>query len=336
MVDGPVDITLHQNDGRKPAWPARPALEIALCVVGSALSTFTAPIGVLLMVAGLLLLRRPQEGKKTWMGVVGCLVPLLAYSVFDFVNYGSLSVMPVALALAMAFVLPGRIGITSACLCAVGAGALSLAMDAAVLAAYGWTILEYVEETFDALAEELSSVSVSGVSVTAIVDQSISLMRSIWPLSYLIQGAMSMLLGLVVFVIVRRYSARSLYEAFVRYDMPIWGMVLIVVTVVCWAASSCDFAYADTFLSGALCLFICLRVLYFLQGIAVAMSLMDKRGFGPFARIMIIVLLLMLEANFYVVCVFGAIDAWANFRKLERKDERREVPQIESGEDANR
>ena len=62
----------------------------------------------------------------------------------------------------------------------------------------------------------------------------------------------------------------------------------------------------------------CLRVLYFLQGLAVAMYLMDARRWGPVSRVLVLAVLLMAELGLYAVSVFGVIDVWANFRGLPR------------------
>ena len=273
------------------------------------------------MVAGVFLLRRPEE-RKTWWGVTACLVPLAALCLVDWVNLGSLALPSVICALAMGLFLPGHVGITSVCACVVGLTALVLGTDAAVLASFDVSLLDYVSQTFDQMGQIVqdSGSAGAGISVSAAMQQSIDFMRRIWPLVYMGQAALSVLAGLVGLTVARRSPTVRLYEAFTRFDMPIWGMVLIAVCAVCWAASVLGVPGASTFGSVALCLFICLRVLYFLQGMAVAMSLMDKRGFGPVVRILVIMLLLMLEGSFYVVCVLGAVDAWANFRKLPRHE----------------
>lgn len=321
MDGSSVDTTLARNDGRKADWPARPVLEVILCVVGSLLSAFFAPVGVGLMAAGVCLLRRPEEG-KTWWGVVACLVPLVILCLVDWVNLGSLALPSVICALAMGLLLPGRIGITSVCACVLGLSALVLGTDAAVLASFGMSLPDYVSQTFDQMGQLAQSASSAGAGITfsAAMQQSIDYMRRIWPLIYVGQAALSVLAGLAGLAIARRMPVARLYEAFTRFDMPVWGMVLIAACVVCWAVSVLGVPGASTFVSVALCLFICLRVLYFLQGMAVAMSLMDKRGFGPLVRILVIMMLLMLEGSFYVVCVLGAVDAWANFRKLPRNE----------------
>lgn len=321
MDERGADTTLARSAERPAAWPAHPVAELALCVVGSLLSAFFAPVGTGLMAAGAYLLRRAEEG-KAWWGVAGCLVPLAVLCLVDWVNLGSLALPPVICALALGLLLPGRTGITSVCLCVVGVTALTLGIDAALLASMGSDLLSYVSQTFDQMEQIYQSAGTVGVGITvsAAMQQSIDLMRRIWPLVYLGQGAASVLVGLIGVAIARRIPFARLYEAYTRFDVPVWGMVLIAVCVVCWAVSGLGVSAASTFGDVALCLFICLRVLYFLQGMAVAMSLMDGRGFGQFARILVIVALLLLEASFYAVCVLGAIDAWANFRKLPRHE----------------
>ncbi|MGN1200060.1 MAG: DUF2232 domain-containing protein, partial [Thermoguttaceae bacterium] len=87
----------------------------------------------------------------------------------------------------------------------------------------------------------------------------------------------------------------------------------------CLACQAFGAPKADVFEAVGLNLLLCLRVLFFLQGMAVAMRLMDQRRWGSFSRVLAIAALLMAELGLYAVCVFGVIDVWANFRHLERR-----------------
>ena len=333
MSEDSTDIELLRGEGRKPAWPARPALEVALCVIGSLLSAFIGPLGTALMVVGVYLLGRPEEN-KAWLGALGCVIPCAILSIVSWVNLGSLALPPVICAVVMGLFLPGHIGISTVCACIVGTCAMTMGIDAALLAAWGSNLLDYVMSVFDEMGQQMSLVAgqSGGVVLSAAMEQSIELMRTIWPLIYLGQAAVTVIAGLVALAIARRESPRCLYEAFVRYDMPLWGMVLIVACAACWAAAQYLPSWSAALMSAATCLFMCLRVLYFLQGLAVAMSLMDAHGFGPVARILIIVLLLMLESALYVVCVIGAVDVFANFRRLPRHTKVVQATAIGDGE----
>ena len=115
----------------KPQRPARPALEFALCVIGSLGSIVFPGLCTALMVFGAWLLARKEEG-RTVLAVAGCLGPGIALS-FATWDYASL-VLPCALAaLAIALLLPGRVSITSVVVLVAALTALLIGADASVV-----------------------------------------------------------------------------------------------------------------------------------------------------------------------------------------------------------
>ena len=112
----------------KPQRPARPALEFALCVIGSLGSIVFPGLCTALMVFGAWLLARKEEG-RTALAVAGCLGPGIALS-FATWDYASL-VLPCAFtALAIALLLPGRVSITSVVVLVAALTALLIGADA--------------------------------------------------------------------------------------------------------------------------------------------------------------------------------------------------------------
>ncbi len=329
-----IEPVARPGSGSKPPRPARPWIELLLCVVGSLGSMFFSTLGIAVMVAGSWLLARKEEGRALW-AVAGCLVPGIVLSFVSWMWCGSL-ILPCALgSLAIALVLPGRIGITSVCLTIVGLSAAFVASDVSIILMQGGDLPTYISELLAELRDTLVGSLGGGsanVAVTAAVDQTLELFGKVWPLLYVSRAAVAVVVGLFALMIARRDAYRRVYEAFLRYDMPLWGMVLIVACAACWAAAQYLPSWSAALMSAATCLFMCLRVLYFLQGLAVAMSLMDAHGFGPVARILIIVLLLMLESALYVVCVIGAVDVFANFRRLPRHTKVVQATAIDDGE----
>ena len=290
-----------------------------MCVLGS-LCSFTLPsFGMAAMVFGAWLLARKQEG-RLWWAVAGCVVPGIILSFVSWVNYGSLVAPCIVGALAIALLLPGRISITSVCLTIAGVAALMVLGDASVIMMLGSDFAAYVAALLDEMREIVvaSLGGTSQVAVSAAVEQTVELFGKVWPLIYVSRAAVAVLVGLVGLMLARRDTYQKVYAAFTRYDMPLWGIVALIVAVVCLAGNAAGFADATVLEAVGLNILFCLRVLYFLQGLAVAMYLMDEHRWGPVSRVLVLTGLLMAELGLYAVSVFGVIDVWANFRRLPR------------------
>lgn len=272
------------------------------------------------MVVGLWRLRSQGRRGYAW-GTAACLVPLVALCALAWESQGSYALSAVACALVIAFALAGRLSVTSVCLCILGCAALMAGIDEAILAMYGSSLPEYVAAVLEQAMEvsvgasSLSSGTLS-VEVSAALSQTKDLLTSVWPLGYVGQAALMVLFGLAALGIARRKPYRSLYEAYLRFRVPLWGVVALVVAAVCYGVVQAGSVDSAVLQSAALCVLFFLRVLFFLQGLAVAMFLMEKHSFGAVGRIASVMLLLLVEFAFYAVSVFGAVDVLADFRRL--------------------
>ncbi|MBM7000094.1 DUF2232 domain-containing protein [bacterium] len=322
MDEVPVGIEPAQHEPQRRAWPARPVAEVVLCVVGSLVAAFLPAVGCALMVAGMWLLGRAEEGKRLW-GVLACLAPFAALCVVSWPNLGSYALPSVICALACALVLPGRVSVTTVCLSVIVTSGCIAAADATVLLAMGSNLMDYVHETIESIGAQTTQLMVgsgSSVVMTAAVEQTMETLEKLWPLMYVGQGAVIALFGLLGLAVARRRPYGSLYASFLRYDVPAWGIVALIGAVVCLLVSRADVAFATTFESVGLCVLAFLRVVYFLQGLAVGMALMEGRHVGQGMRIVAVVLMLLLEASLYALSVFGVLDGLANFRRLPRHE----------------
>ncbi len=305
--------------GRKAPRPARPGFELALCVLGSLCSLTLPALGMAAMVFGAWLLARKDEG-RIWWAVAGCAVPGIILSFVSWVNYGSLVAPFIVGALTIALLLPGRVTITNVCLTIVGVAALMVAGDASVIMMMGSDFATYVAVLLDEMRDVVvaSLGGTSQVAVSAAVDQTIELFGKVWALMYVTRAAVAVLMGLLGLMLARRDTYQKVYAAFTRFDMPLWGVVGLIAGIACLALATAGFSGAAAFEAVGLNILFCLRVLYFLQGLAVAMYLMDARHWGPVSRVLVLAVLLMAELGLYAVSVFGVIDVWANFRGLPR------------------
>jgi len=309
----------EQPAGCKAPRPARPWFELLLCVVGSLGTLWFPSIGTALMVYGAWLLSRKEEG-RTWLALAGCLVPGIALSFVSW-DLGSLVLPCSACALAIALLLPGRVSVSSVCLVIVGTTAAMILADASLVMLWGETFAAYV----DALLAEMRELTVAslggesaGSAVMASVDRTIELFGKIWPLIYAMRAAGVVLVGLLGLVLARRNTYASVYTAFTRFDAPLWAVAALVAGIACLAWDLMGFAGADVAEAVGLNVLFCLRVVFFLQGLAVAMYLMEKHRWSSFPRVLAMAAMLMAELGLCAVCVYGVIDVWANFRGLPR------------------
>ena len=60
------------------------------------------------------------------------------------------------------------------------------------------------------------------------------------------------------------------------------------------------------------------RCYFLLQGTGVLAHLLDRTGMGRITRALIVLVALDLEVSFFVMSIWGLIDVWANFRRLDR------------------
>ena len=314
----PAELSVHDVATDRPV---RPGVETAVCAAGSFLVPIFPGLGTLAMVYGAWLLFRPQEGRGL-QAVVACLVPLVVLCLVSWDALGSLVVPYAPCALVIARVLPGRSTITGFSVVAVSLKKTLLGLDAAYLASVGSDLVSQMEAVI-ASAKELtlatSAVGASSIQTSTVVEEVYDLMRKVWPVVYVMRAAIVVGLGFVGLALARRVSAREVYEAFKRYDVPLWVVAALVIAILCLGLTSAGLVPQTPFESVGLCLFFCVRFLLFAQGIAVALDRADAYGLGTFARVAVVIGLTLAEMGLFAGCALGVVDVWANFRSLPRK-----------------
>lgn len=321
--DSPSTQLVSPGSSRRPA---RPVFEFVLCALASLGSIFSPSLGCALMVFGAWRLAHSGEGRAVW-AALGCLAPgiVLSFATWD---YASL-VLPCSLcALAIALLLSrgvsvGGVVVLVALLCGLLIGA-----DASLLMLQGESFAAYVQELLEELRQVMTASLTTGgssVSVQATVDSTVELLGWIWPLIYAMRAACTVCFGLVGLAVARHDSFQKVHEAFKRCDTPLWVVALFIVSVACLAGWSVLGVLPEAVGVAALNVLICMRVVFFLQGCAVMLSLMDSHGWGFFPRVAVLSLAFLAEVSLSVVCILGLIDVWANFRKLARHDQDRRL-----------
>ena len=318
-----VDIETTEGARKRAPRVSRVVIGAVLCVAGCLVASVMTGLGCALMTAGAWLVCGAKSRGKL-LAALCCLVPLAVLCVVSWENLGSYALPGVACSLVLALALPGRIGVTSVCLCILATAGLVAGTDEVVLLGAGSNLLDYVQSSLASLSDQYSAALSAGVSSTSIMlaaayQNSVDLMRKLWPLMYVSQGAFDVLLGLVGLGIARRIPYERLYASYLRFEVPVWGIIALAVAVAILLGGGLDVPVAPVMESAGMCVLLFLRVLYFLQGLAVSMCLMQRHGVGHLARILVIALLLFVEWSFYAVSVFGAIDFFAHFRGRERE-----------------
>ena len=300
--------------------PIHPWMELILCIAGSFATVYFAGIGTLAMVYGAWRLFRPQEGRGIW-AILGCLAPVLVLCFVSWLDYGTL-VLPCALcALAIAKLLPEHASVTNVCLTVLLMGLALVGADALFAHSMGYNIVSYSQAIIDEVrAQTTASLQGTGTSITAMasIDQVMDIIRMAWPFGYLVQASFIVAFGFLGLALSRRMKYAQAYAAFTACDIPLWAVVLLIIGVVCTVFGSSDsqISYIMSCI-GVNTLLVC-RVLFFIQGLACMLGLMDKHNLGGFSRVAILVLALFAELWFIALSVFGLVDVWANFRKLGR------------------
>lgn len=321
--DSPSAPLVPQGENRRPA---RPVFELVLCAIASLGSIFFPSICCALMVFGAWRLAHGEKDRTVW-ALAGCLVPgiVLSFATWD---YASL-VLPCSLAaLAIALLLPGHVSIGKVLVLITVLTGLLIGADASLLMLQGESFADYVQALLEEMRYYMTAsltTGTSSVSVQATVDSTVELLGKIWPLIYVMKAAGMALVGLAGLVFARRDSLQRVYEAYKRYDIPLWVVAVFIACVACLAGWSVFGVVPEVLGVVALNVFVCMRAVFFLQGFAVMLSLMDSHGWGAIPRVLAFSAALLAEMSLSVVCVLGLVDVWGNFRKSARADQTRRL-----------
>lgn len=312
------------------------ALGFVLCLGGCLVSALMPPVGCALMAAGAwLLVSRVQLGRI--LAALACLVPLVGMCIFSWSELGSYALPATVCALVLSFWLAGRISVTVGVLLVLGTSALTVGCEQAVLVAAGSSVAGYVDSVLDALSARAQTLGETGgaanFSALMAYEQTIQTMKVLWPLMYVAQGALVALLGMAGLALARRLPVFGIQTSFLRFSIPVWGIVVLIATLCTLAASRLDTPVAAGLYSAGMCALVFMRVLYFLQGLAVGTCLMRARRMGALGRVFVLVAMFLLESALYAVSVFGALDTFARFRRgLDLGDQEEDVSQPQAPE----
>lgn len=223
----------------------------------------------------------------------------------------------VGLAMGMAYGL-GRANSGLACLVAVASACALIAGDAAVLALQGTTVTAYMDEVLSVVQSGLSSATSGSLDQTAAAQTVLQALRLLWPSGYTILAFTACACAAVGGRAALRRIPESRVAPFSSFDLPLWVLYLLVGGVVALAVAGALPAYGDVVRMVGANVLLGVRVLLSVQGFAVLAWRLGARGTSPLAGALLVILALVLDAQFFVMAVVGLIDVWANFRHLPR------------------
>lgn len=338
MLDGQQGETEPTESGIAPA--SRRAVHLGrgwLWFVGIALSVAVMARYPMLGVACLAMGLRTQSerfGAKGFLLGLGIAVAvLLLWMVRSGVSSVLFAIPLVGVSAAIAALMwKRRAGVTAVSLVIAAAIALTMSVDAISAARAG---TDLAEATTSMLMEIARLSAGRGVQAELTLASAEPIMELIWPLTYVLSVAFDALvagfgsfLGSVKRPVPRDAAPSTVVPVRVpqisRFDAPLWSVGVIALSVLGMGASFADIPGAQLLRTVSVTLFLSVRIIFMVQGFAVALALVNRWRIGCVGRVAIIVFALWLEVMF-IMSIIGLIDVWANFRKLPREGSRAEA-----------
>jgi uncharacterized protein YybS (DUF2232 family) len=157
------------------------------------------------------------------------------------------------------------------------------------------------------------------------LDASLELLKDVMPFAYFLNALSTALIGYFLARALLRRTVAAAFEAapglelFRLHDYLIFGLIGSWLAVLLLNPES----YSVPYIAG-LNLALCLSSLYLLQAVGIAKFVMGARNIPPFVLPLALTVVVILGAEFImffsiVLLSIGALDFWADFRKLEAK-----------------
>lgn len=128
--------------------------------------------------------------------------------------------------------------------------------------------------------------------------------------------AMIMVLHLICLLVLQRFRGRHYEISGSQFER--WRLPQHLIWILIAAGFSC-FAPLDILQSTGRNLILVLAPVYFLQGMAVVVSLLQRQPYPPFIKGVIYALLVLLNPLPIVVAIVGVFDLWIDFRRPRQK-----------------
>lgn len=198
----------------------------------------------------------------------------------------------------------------------------SLATDALMARLQGTTLIAVVAKESAASVEVLKKIAGNQASADTLraIEESTKLIAAAWPSAYF-QSAMYVgILVIAAAAWAARRSGTSLpVPKLGQLDLSPHVLWPFVGGVLMLASSYGSFSGSHAVYVVGLNLVLCVRTLFFLQGISVAAGMLDRAGVGLGGRILALAALAALDVPTFAVSFTGLLDFWVNIRRLPRE-----------------
>lgn len=297
------------------------ALPVALlwCVAGGLGSSYFSLVAAFLVAYGAVLATSGRPS-RTWLAVLAATgVPMVLSGVFLSSGLMAGSVVECVVGLLVAWLMARRrSGLTPEFILVIITMFVLIAIDAVGLWASGQDMSSYVSSAIDAIATQY--VAQAGLEAQAQVPTIKAVLAVFWPTIYYASALVSVLLAHAG---ARLSAIRASQEKVVAwdvtsFDVPAWAVVAFIAGVAACGVSRVIPTYGNQLLMVGANAILALRPLFALQGLAVLLALLSRKGVGCIGRVLLIFLMIDLEVSFMVASVVGLMDFWANFRHLPR------------------
>lgn len=298
--------------------PKAPQQSFALlwCVLGASLTGIHPIFAAPLMAYGSALLHALD---KRWLALLSVTIPAAMYFGVG-VTQGIHALLLAAISFCVGCIPYRMLTPSRVLLGGVLAAGLFAGADAVYAFSLGSDLVTHFRET---VAAGFSTLLLEGnQSVVTPFGPLEELVVTLLPAIYFYEAIVFILFGMFGASLAPIRLGKPRHRFIASYDTPLWVVVLVIIAVLAIGASLLSIPYASIVAAAGVNILFCSRISFLLQGISIMEWSLSRRPLGCLLRIGMIFLAFWLETTLMVLTIFGLIDVWANFRKLDRSSQR--------------
>lgn len=293
------------------------AIYLVGVAIASALVIWYLAVGVLLLGATTRSVLERMGLRKLPLVLVALLPAPVAYAWLASPDAAVALVPTYLLAVATATLMWGhRAGVSAMCATIAAASCVALAIDAYTVAQSGSDLATVTSSLMFEVTRETAGTGVASELAMGSVE---SMIKVLWPLTYPAYSVTVALMAAVgSYLSVARSGAKL--PSLDAFRAPVWTVVVLVCGVAVLVAAHFGVDAAAPWVPAAATLVVCMRVIFALAGLGVALSLATAKRIGCVGRSLIIFLAVWAETMVYILSIVGLVDVVAHFRTLMRTE----------------
>lgn len=182
---------------------------------------------------------------------------------------------------------------------------------------YDWYVTE-LNAYFDAYEGLIAASQISAMKALS------ATVAGLWFALYVVQAAVCVFIALCVRWVFDRARHKLRWTPFSLVDLPVAFVVPLVASIVVYIISMLPgVPNAQVVFLVAANIFVISIIPLFVQGAAAGKGIMNRSGLGFGWQVALGVIGILFGSVFVILPLMGLIDFWANFRRLERSDQKR-------------